>query len=89
MPSRFPTSVARGYSAVRGRLYRAAPASGPRDSRKRSRFLPLPKDLGEQPQMIWEGRMDGVSVLRICGRQHDIEEVRILPVQRQQAHFFE
>lgn len=39
--------------------------------------------------MIWGGRMDGVSILRICGRQHDIEEVRGLPVQRQRAHFFE
>lgn len=43
----------------------------------------------EQPQLIWEGQVDGVSILRIRGRQLDIEDVRGLPVQRQRARFFE
>ncbi len=45
--------------------------------------------LQDQPQMIWEGQVDGVSILRIRGNQIDIEEVRGLPVQRQRARFFE
>jgi len=43
----------------------------------------------DQPQMIWEGEVDGVSILRVRGGQADIEEVRGLPVQRQRVQFFE
>ncbi|MGC8793879.1 MAG: hypothetical protein ACP5U2_10865 [Bryobacteraceae bacterium] len=42
----------------------------------------------EQPQMIWEGQVDGVSILRVRGAQVDIEDVRGLPVQRQRSRFF-
>jgi len=43
----------------------------------------------EQPQLIWQGQVDGVSILRVRGSQVDVEEVRGLPVQRQRASFFE
>jgi hypothetical protein len=46
----------------------------------------IPQD---EPQMIWEGEVDGVSILRIRGGQVDIEDVRGLPVQRQRVQFFE
>ncbi|MCS7314069.1 MAG: hypothetical protein RMI94_07160 [Bryobacterales bacterium] len=45
--------------------------------------------LQDQPQMLWEGQVDGVSVLRIRGGQLDVEDVRGLPVQRQRTRFFE
>lgn len=45
--------------------------------------------LQDQPQLIWEGEVDGVSILRVRGRQLDVEQVRGLPVQRQRVRFFE
>jgi hypothetical protein len=43
----------------------------------------------DQPQMVWEGQVDGVIVLRVHGNRIDIEERQGLPVQRQRFRFFE
>jgi hypothetical protein len=43
----------------------------------------------DQPQMVWEGQVDGVIVLRVRGNRIDIEERQGLPVQRQRFRFFE
>lgn len=42
-----------------------------------------------QPQLIWEGQVDGLSVLKVRGGQVDVEDLRGLPVQRQRARLFE
>ena len=43
----------------------------------------------EQPQMVWEGQVDGVTLLRIHGGRVDADEEVGLPVQRQRFRFFE
>ncbi len=43
----------------------------------------------DQPQLVWEGEVDDVSVLRVRGNRIDMEEVSGLPVQRQRFRFFE
>jgi hypothetical protein len=43
----------------------------------------------DQPQMVWEGQVDGISVLRVHGNRIDIEDREGLPVQRQRFRFFE
>jgi hypothetical protein len=43
----------------------------------------------EQPQLAWEGVVDGTSVLSIRGNRVQIEDREGLPVQRQRFRFFE
>ncbi|MBM3747739.1 MAG: hypothetical protein FJW34_18280 [Acidobacteria bacterium] len=43
----------------------------------------------DRPQLVWEGQVDGVSVLRAHGNRIDVEERQGLPVQRQRFRFFE
>jgi hypothetical protein len=43
----------------------------------------------DRPQLVWEGEVDGVSVLRVHGRRIDIEDREGLPVQRQRFQFAE
>jgi hypothetical protein len=43
----------------------------------------------EQPQLVWEGQVDGASLLRVRGNRIDLEERQGLPVQRQRFRFFE
>ncbi|MEK7405054.1 MAG: hypothetical protein AAB225_08100 [Acidobacteriota bacterium] len=54
-------------------------------------FLLLPVLLAaqQQPQLVWEGQVDGQSILRVRGNRIDIEDQRGLPVQRQRFRFFE
>ncbi len=42
-----------------------------------------------QPQLAWEGEVDGITVLRFQGNRVDTEPLRGLPVQRQRFRFFE
>jgi hypothetical protein len=50
---------------------------------------PPPAQLNEQPQLLWQGEVDGTVVLRIRGRRASVEERSGLPVQRQRAEFRE
>jgi hypothetical protein len=43
----------------------------------------------EDPQMVWEGEVDGTVLLRFHGNRVDAEEERGLPVQRQRVRFYE
>jgi len=43
----------------------------------------------DQPQLVWEGQVDGTSVLRVRGNRIDVEQRQGLPVQRQRFRFFE
>src|SRR5689334_14775106 len=43
----------------------------------------------EAPQMVWEGLVDGISVLSIRGNRVEVEDREGLPVQRQRYRFFE
>ncbi len=52
-------------------------------------LLCLPLLAQDQPQMVWEGQVDGVIVLRVRSNRIDIEERQGLPVQRQRFRFFE
>lgn len=42
-----------------------------------------------QPQMVWEGEVDGTVVLHIRGNRLDIEDKQGMPVQRDRSKFFE
>jgi hypothetical protein len=48
-----------------------------------------PVCLGQDAQMIWEGEVDGTSVLYIRGNRVDVMEKGGLPVQRQRFRFFD
>jgi len=43
----------------------------------------------EQPQLVWEGQVDGATILRVRGNRISLEERQGLPVQRQRFRFFE
>lgn len=43
----------------------------------------------EQPQLVWEGQVDGISILRARGNRIDLEDREGLPVQRQRHRFYE
>lgn len=43
----------------------------------------------DQPQLVWEGQVDGAIVLRVRGSRVGVEERQGLPVQRQRFRFFE
>ena len=43
----------------------------------------------QSPQFVWEGVVDGTSVLSIRGNRVQIEDREGLPVQRQRYRFFE
>ena len=43
----------------------------------------------EQPQLVWEGQVDGISILRVRGNRIDLEDRQGLPVERQRRRFFE
>lgn len=43
----------------------------------------------DQPQLVWEGEVDGISILSIRGNRISIEDRQGLPVQRQRYRFFE
>lgn len=43
----------------------------------------------EQPQLVWEGQVDGLSLLRVRGNRIDVDDQKGLPVQRQRFRFFE
>ncbi|MGH9675109.1 MAG: hypothetical protein ACRD44_18200, partial [Bryobacteraceae bacterium] len=59
--------------------------------RPTTRLLPLalllsslPARAQRDPQLVWEGQVDGTSILHIQGRRLQIEDKQGLPVQRQQ-----
>jgi hypothetical protein len=41
----------------------------------------------DQPQLVWEGQVDGISVLRVRGNRVQVEAQEGLPVERQRFHF--
>jgi len=41
----------------------------------------------DQPQLVWEGQVDGISVLRVRGNRVQAEAQEGLPVERQRFHF--
>lgn len=41
----------------------------------------------DQPQLVWEGQVDGISVLRVRGDRVEQEAREGLPVERQRFHF--
>lgn len=43
----------------------------------------------DQPQLIWEGQVDGISVLQVRGRRVKTEAKEGLPVARQRFHFYQ
>lgn len=43
----------------------------------------------QEPQLIWEGEVDGTSILRVRGGSIDIQDREGLPVQRQRFRFSE
>ncbi len=43
----------------------------------------------DSPQLVWEGEVDGTSILHIRGNRVDIEDRQGLPVQRQRHRFFD
>jgi hypothetical protein len=51
--------------------------------------LAAPACLAQDPQMIWEGEVDGTSVLYIRGNRMDVMDKSGFPVQRQRFRFFD
>jgi hypothetical protein len=51
--------------------------------------LLAPVCVGQDPRMIWEGEVDGTSILYIRGNRVDVMEKSGLPVQRQRFRFFD
>lgn len=43
----------------------------------------------EQPQFVWEGVVDGLSVLQVRGSRVQVDDRQGLPVQRQRFRFFD
>ena len=43
----------------------------------------------QQPQLVWEGKVDGTSVLHIRGKRLDIEDKQGAPVGRERHRFFD
>jgi hypothetical protein len=41
----------------------------------------------DQPQLVWEGQVDGITVLRVRGNRVQAEAREGLPVERQRFHF--
>ncbi len=43
----------------------------------------------QQPQLVWEGEVDGISVIYVRGNRLDIRAQQGLPVQRQRFRFYD
>ena len=43
----------------------------------------------QQPQLVWEGEVDGISVLYVRGNRLDVRTQQGLPVQRQRFRFYD
>jgi hypothetical protein len=41
----------------------------------------------DQPQLVWEGQVDGINVLHVCGNRVQVEAREGLPVEHQRFHF--
>lgn len=52
-------------------------------------LLASPLGAQEQPQFVWEGVVDGLSVVQVRGNRVQVDDRQGLPVQRQRYRFFE
>jgi hypothetical protein len=52
-------------------------------------FAAFPLSAQPQPQLVWEGEVDGISVIHVRGDRLDIEDRQGAPVQRDRHRFYE